>query len=436
MDPDMKFFMQVVMGSGGLLVVVLVVIAVVRQFMFICEPNEVLVFSGRERQLPSGQTIGYRVIFGGRAYRWPFLEEVQRMDLTTMEVEVAARNAFCKGGIRVNVDAIANVKVSDDPRFIGNAIERFLGQSRDDIKEVAKNSLDGHLRSVLASLTPEEVNEDRLKFAEKLRDEVEKDLNKLGLHLDTFNIHSVSDIKGSSYLQEIGRKLIAEVVKNAEVSEAMCNREATEIEAQQKSGADVAAEQAETEVRTKANELRKLKADMEAEAKSGEEQAEAAKQTARSRAEQELQRVRAEVEQKRLMAEVVVKAEAMTRAKEFHSRGEAAPIMERGKAMAQSLAMVRQAWNEAGAGAKPIFMIQQVDTILRAVVDRVEAVRVDKVNLIDNGDGTALAAHISSFPGAVNAVLKELNYITGIDVVGTLGAPRDPAHPALTGQES
>jgi flotillin len=387
---DMQFFWSVVVGSGLILGAVLFIITVVRMFMFICEPNEVLVFSGRERTLPNGQTVGYRVIFGGRAYRWPFLEEVKRMDLSTMEVEVAGRNAFCKGGIRVNVDAIANVKMSDDPRFIGNAIERFLGQERDEIKEVAKNTLDGHLRAVLATLTPEEVNEDRLKFAESLRNEAEKDLNKLGLHLDTFNIHSVSDVKGSSYLAEIGRKAIAEVVKNAEVSEAVTNRVATEAEAEAQARAEVNREEAETEIKTKANELRKIKADLEAEAKSAEQEAEAARETARARAEKELQRVRAELEAKRLQAEVVVRAEAQAKAREFSARADAAPIAERGKATAEALALVRQAWLEAGEGAKPIFMIQQLDTILRQVVDRVEGIRVDKVSLLDKGDGSAL----------------------------------------------
>lgn len=418
----MKVFFTVVLGSFGVLMAVMLIIGLVRQFMFICQPNEILVFSGRERTLPSGQKVGYRVIFGGRAYRWPFLEQVERMDLQTMEVEVSARNAFCKGGIRLNVDAIANVKISDDPRFVGNAIERFLGQDRNEIRAVAKNTLEGLLRSVLASLTPEEVNEDRLKFAESLSNEAEKDLNKLGLHLDTFNIHSVSDVKDSSYLAEIGRKAIAEVKKNAEVSEAICNREATEAEAAAKSRADVAAEQAETEIRTKANELRKLKAELEAEARSAEAEAEAARETSRARAEQELQRVRAELEAKRLQAEVVVKAEAERQAAEYRARAEAAPIAARGKAMAEALEMVRQAWVEAGDGAKPIFMIQQLDTILRNVVDRVEQIRVDKVSLVDRGDGSSLPAFVSSYPATVNAVLKELNQITGIDVVGTVGA--------------
>ena len=179
---------------------------------------------------------------------------------------------------------------------------------RSEVLEVAKNTLEGHLRAVVASLTPEEVNEDRLKFSERLSHEAETDLNKLGLHLDTFNIHSVGDIQGSSYLAEIGRKSIAEVLKTAEVFEADCERAATEAEADAKSRSDVAREQAEQEIRTKKNNLDEEKAKLEAAAKSAEEEAEAARETARARAELELQQVRSELEAKRLQAEVVVKA--------------------------------------------------------------------------------------------------------------------------------
>jgi flotillin len=422
----MQMFVTVVAGSFGLLVAIFVVIQVIRQFMFICRPNEMLVFSGRTHTLKDGSKIGYRMVSAawgkGRAFRIPFLEEVKRMDLSTLEVEVACKNGFCKGGIRLHVHAIANVKISSDRTTVRNAIERFLGQDRFEIREVAKNTLEGHLRAVLASLTPEEVNEDRLKFAERLLREAELDLNKLGIHLDTFNIHSVSDVQDSSYLAEIGRKSIAEVLKNAEISEANCERDATESEAGAKARAGVAREKAETAIRVRQNELARSRADFEAKAKAREEEAEAARETARARAELELQQVRAELEARRLKAEVVVRAEAEAKADELKARAQAAPIAERGKAMAKSLDLVRQAWAEAGDGAKPIFVIQQLDTILREVVSRVEGIQVDNVSLVDRGDGSSLPAYVASYPATVKAVLKELDGITGIDIVGAVGS--------------
>lgn len=420
---DMEIFFAVVAGSVAVLVGVMALIWVVKQFMFICRPNELLVFSGRSSNKDG---LGYRMVSAatgrGRGFRVPFLETVQRIDLSLMEVEVSTRQAFCKGGVRLNVDAIANVKISSEERVVRNAIERFMGQDRHEVLEVAKNTLEGHLRAVLATLTPEEVNEDRLKFAQRLGEEAERDLNKLGLHLDTFNIHSVSDIQGSSYLAEIGRKSIAEVLKNAEVFEADSERAAAESEAECKARADVAAEQAETIIKVRKNEMDEEIAKLNAEACSAEQAAEAARETARARAELELQQVRSQLEAKRLQAEVVVKAQAETRAKEFEARAQAAPIVERGKALAGSLDLVRGAWAEAGDGAKPIFLIQQLDMILRQVVNRVGNIRVNSVNLVDQGDGSSLPSYVSSYPATVSAILKELDSVTGIDVVGSLGS--------------
>lgn len=89
--------------------------------------------------------------------------------------------------------------------------------------------------------------------------------------------------------------------------------------------------------------------------------------------------------------------------------------------MAGSLDMVRQAWVAAGDGAKPIFMIQQLDTILRDVVKQVGRINVGNVSLVDRGDGSSLPSYVASFPATVNAVLRELDGVTGIDIVGTLG---------------
>src|SRR5690606_35191854 len=115
-------------------------------------------------------------------------------------------------------EAIANIKVSSDPKYINNAIERFLDRDINEIRRVSKETLEGHLRGVIATLTPEQVNEDRLTFAETLATETEEDLVKLGLHLDTFKILHVNDEVG--YLDATGRKAIANIVRAAEISES------------------------------------------------------------------------------------------------------------------------------------------------------------------------------------------------------------------------
>ena len=106
---------------GTLFVVGLAGIMIAKKLIYIAAPNEVLVFSGRG---------GYRTIKGGRGYRVPLIETVDRMDLTNMIIDVAVRNAYAKGGIPLTVQGVANIKVAGHQPLLGNAIERLMGMDR------------------------------------------------------------------------------------------------------------------------------------------------------------------------------------------------------------------------------------------------------------------------------------------------------------------
>src|SRR4030095_12052447 len=196
------------------------------------------------------------------------------MDLRTIPVNINVVGAYSQGGIALNVHAVANVKVSSQPVALKNAIERFLGRDPEEIRRVAKETLEGHLRGVLATLTPEEVNEDRLKFANALVEEAEADFLKLGLTLHTLKILNVSD--EVRYLDSIGRQQIAAVIRDAEIAETTAVSDAKQVEASAHQRGEVAVQQARTTVIQRENALRQLKAEMEAEAKAEDERALAA----------------------------------------------------------------------------------------------------------------------------------------------------------------
>ena len=223
----MEMLLTFALVFAALLVVVIIIVTT---NLFICQPNEVIIFSGRKRQTADGRTVGYRVIKGGRAFRIPLLEKVDRLDLRTIPLEVAITNAYSKGGIPLSVQGIANIKIAGDEPLLGNALERFLGKELTQVQDIAKDTLEGNLRGVLATLTPEEVNEDRLKFAQSLIGEADVDLQKLGLVLDTLKIQNVSDEVG--YLDAIGRKSTAAVLKEAEIAEAENRAESQEKSAE------------------------------------------------------------------------------------------------------------------------------------------------------------------------------------------------------------
>ncbi len=386
----------------------------VRKFLFICQPNEVLIFSGRNRTLADGSTVGYRVIFGGRAWRWPVLEQVDRMDMTTIPIDITVTQAYSAGGIPLNVRAIANVKVSNNPGNIMNAIERFLGRGREELRRVAKETLEGTLRGVLATLTPEEVNENRLKFANSLADDVEDDFLKLGLTLDTLKVQHVTD--DVEYLESIGRARIANVIKNATIAESNANNEANKRAAEAVARGEIASKDAERNIVKKRNDMRRIAAELEAQAESEMRRAKAAGQQARAMAEQQLQTIRKDLEKLRLQADVVIPADAERRARELIAKGEAAPIEENGRAMAMVLQLLAKAWAEAGPHARDIFLIQQVEKLMATIVTRLGDLKVNEVNLIDPGDGSALPNYVAGFPSTVTAVLNSLRDSTGIDV--------------------
>ncbi len=414
----MENLIGLICGAGAAAGVLGFVVLVVKQFLFICSPYEVLIFSGRKRQLTDGGSVGYRIILGGRAVRIPIIERVDRMDLRNIPIDIHVSNAYSKGGIPLRVHAVANVKVSSNPRFLGNAIERFLGRDPAEIKQVAKETMEGHLRGVLANMTPEEVNEDRLKFAHNLIDEAEEDFEKLGLQLDILKIQNVSD--EVNYLNSIGRQAIARVIRDAEVAESIAKSTAEQNEAQSRQDGEVANQQAEQAIVTAQNELREITAELEATARSEEETTEQAALQARAEAEVELQTLRKSLEEVRLQADVVLPAQANQTAQEFTARGQAAAIHEQGKAMADVLQMMTDAWVKAGDNAKDIFLIQNLESVLSTVVDRVNAVEVGEVTVLDGGDGEGLARYVGAYPAMVNQVLRELRETTGVDVLGIL----------------
>ncbi len=398
--------------GGGLTVLVLMI--TYRYLLRICRPNEILIFSGRKHKTNDGRTVGYRVVFGGRGVRVPVVETVERMDVSLISVPMSVQGAYSEGGIPLNMHAIANIKVSTDRRHIGNAIERFLGKGNAEIARVVKDTLEGHLRGVLATLTPEEVNEDRLKFAKKLEESAKGDLDKLGLELDVLKIQHVTDDR--NYLESIGRQKIAEILRSAEVAESDAARTAEQAEAAARARGEVAMTNAQAAVQRKQNELRQIKAEVDSEARTEEVRAEAAGQQARAEAELSLQQIRGELEQLRLEADVKIPAEIDQQVRELFAAGEAATIAADGDAMAAALAAVAGAWKDSGGKAMDMFVLQNLDGIFLDVANAAQRVKVNEVNLIDGGDGSTMPAYVASFPATMSALLNQVTTTLGVDI--------------------
>ena len=421
---------EVLAALGGVtLGLAIALIWLVRSLIIIGLPNEIVVISGRRRQLEDGREVGYRVIHGGRTLRIPIIERVSRIDVSTIPIEVAVKNAYSKGGIPLIVQGIANVKVCTREPVSYNAVERLLDKPFNEIMQIAKDTLEGNLRGVLATLTPEEINEDRLKFAQTLIEEADEDLKKLGLELDTLKIQNVTD--EVNYLDSIGRQRTADILKLARVAEATRASEAEQTEASAHQAAQVAKLQADLKIAEESNRLRVRKAELEGEALARESEALVSGEKAKIKAQQDMQAQRIILEQKRVEADVVIPAQADKQASELRAKGAAATILENGNANLAVLDRMIQLYGKAGSDAERIFILNMLPELIRELAGSVEKIKIDKMSVIDSGrSGSGVASAASQFPEAIIKLTEQIETATGVNILARLKPADGGTHPA------
>ncbi|NIN71545.1 MAG: flotillin family protein [Gemmatimonadetes bacterium] len=415
MDPETGL----VLGTIGL-GVAMALIYVVKSLIVICQPNEMVVITGRKRLTADGRRAGYRLLHGGRTLRVPIVERVARLDLTTLPIEVVVKNAYSKGGIPLIVHGIANVKISARDPVAHNAVERMLEKPFEEVMQIAKDTLEGNLRGVLATLTPEEVNEDRLKFAQMLIEEADEDMKKLGLELDTLKIQNVTD--EVNYLDSIGRQQTADILKKARVAEAERFSEAEQTEASARQAAEIAKIQADLAIVEQNNELRVRTAELEAAALAKERAAPVAGEKAKTVAEQDLQQERIALEQRRLEADVLLPARAEREAMEERAKGAAASITEDGRARLFVLGEMIKLYLGAGSEAERIFILNMLPEIIRELSSSVEGIDIDRLTVIDSGEGAGVANAAGQFPAAIIKLTEQIENATGVNILSKLGS--------------
>jgi len=389
-----------------LVIAVIAVIYSVKSLVVICQPSEVVIFSGPKRK--PGQRVGYQALRGGRGLRIPLIQAVDRLDLTNMAVEVGVRGGYTRDGVAINVRGVANVKVDGDAG-LDNAVERLLGKSRREIERIAQQTLEGNLRGVLARLTPEEVNEDKRVFAEELIEEAEVDLQRLGLKLDTLKIQTVSDDVG--YLDSIGRIQNAELIKRARIAEAERRSESAVNAAENLRHTRVSQIQAEIEISTADAEKRIVDATTNRPAVVAGERSTIESQIARAEAELAVQRARIEQVRLQLEADLVAPARAYRSQREAEARAAVATIRENGQATADGLKDLAARWLQAGESARQIFLLEKLRSLVSIMVGTVRNVHIDQITVVDS-DG----AGGGSTAGKVASLIEQLRSASDIDI--------------------
>lgn len=403
--------------ASGFFVAMLIIIFI-KANLVICQPNEVLIIAGRRQKLPDGTEIGYRVIKGGRGFKSPIIESVKRLSLTTMPIEIKISKALCKGIIPINLEGRANVKIAgSEKEGLYNAIERLLGKNFNEISQVARETIEGSLRGVLATVTPEDATARRLELAEQVAEQARSDMFRLGLVLDFVKIQNISDDQG--YLEAIGRKRNAEVAKNARIAEATTEAEARMVAAEQKRKGSVAEAESEIMIVESENKLSVHRAKLAAETNSFEQRAKIAGIIARVEEEQKLEKGRIELNRKKYEAEVVIPSEAEKKAAVLKAQGEAARILEDGKATAEAIKLMQAQWQNGKT--RELFLIQLLpelmDKVTKVIADNLH---IEKLTILDSGNGNGLPTHIKNLTSSAVTILEQLKNTTGIDIPALL----------------
>jgi len=178
-----------------------------------CPSDRILVIYGKV-----GKDMSSRCIHGGGAFIWPLIQDYAYLNLTPMTISIPLQNALSQQNIRINVPSTFTVGVSVDPSIMNNAAERLLRLVQQEIEAMAREIIFGQLRLTVASLTIEQINQDRESFLAAIRKNVEPELNKIGLYLINVNITDITDI--SDYIESIGKKAAAEAINRARVDVA------------------------------------------------------------------------------------------------------------------------------------------------------------------------------------------------------------------------
>src|SRR5476651_1274590 len=220
--------LNIVIGVGAILLVLFLLLAIWANRYTKVGPNEVIVVSGRKHKFiePDGTVSvrGFRIVKGGGTFVYPIIEKVDVLSLELLTIDVQTPEVYTSKGVPVKVDGVAQIKVKGDDVSIATAAEQFLSKATDDIKSIAMQTLEGHLRAILGTMTVEEIYQNRDAFASKVQEVAAGDMANMGLTIVSFTIRDIRDTQG--YLDALGKPRIAQVKRDAQIAQAEADRDA------------------------------------------------------------------------------------------------------------------------------------------------------------------------------------------------------------------
>ena len=415
-----------------------------------CPSNKVIVVYGK-----TGGTSTAKCVHGGGTFIIPLIQDYGVLSLEPMTTDIDLKGALSKGNIRVAVPSTFTFGISTKDSIMINAAERLLGLSKQDIIVQASDIILGQLRLAIATLSIEEINQDREKFLEQINANVNTELNKIGLEIINVNIKDITDESG--YIDAIGKKAAAEAINKAKVEVAQQEKLGAvgEAEANKEKEVQVAEQTAQTEIgKTNAEKEQRIKtASLEAEAVDGEniakaniadsnanlavKQADALKlgEVAKANAERDVLIAQKEKEEARLKKEelarqeveklkIQVEADAEAERLRRIANGEADAIKAKYFAEAEGVRAVLEAKakgyeqlvhisNNKPEIATSFLMIEKIEDIVAKQVEAIKNIKFDKITVWDGGAGSKDGSTTANFMRDLIKALPAMHDLAG-----------------------
>ncbi|HET9758039.1 MAG TPA: SPFH domain-containing protein [Candidatus Limnocylindrales bacterium] len=450
--PDIVNFVGGAIPIFLIIIVAVLIVSYISSRYKVAGANEALIVSGQRDRGPDGQR-NLKVVRGGGVIVLPLIHKVGKLKLTARQINVNLADAVSRQGIKVAVQGVATFKIGAEDESIRNAAERFLEAQEEQVDSIVKNVLEGSLRSIVGTLTIEELNLDRQKFQQAVQDAAKGDLATSGLQIDSFTIQAIRDESG--YMDLIGQQETARRERDARMAKAAADQEAAvrEAEAEQvkiNAARDVSLRRAETETQTAAANARAAQAGPLAEAEATQEvtrkqtvlaeleaarteqelvattvrpaeadaaaqirRAEGAKGAAIAQAQGDAERVKLAGEAQARVVEVT--AAATAKQTTLEGTAEAGIVLSKGEAEAKALALRAEAYRQFNEAAIIQTVLSIMPDIVRAAAEPMG--HIDNLTVLSNDGASDVVRNVTRTVTEAGTTVKGL---TGIDIPAML----------------
>jgi flotillin len=400
-------------------------------------PNQVMVISGRRHRIKTAtgapETTGYRIRKGGGAFIFPLLERVDILSLEVMTLDITTPEVYTKPGVPIVLDGVAQVKIKGDDASIRTAAEQFLGKTVDQIKEVALQTVEGHLRAIIGTLTVEEIYRNRDQFASSVQEVAVSDMANMGLSIVSFTLKDIRDSHG--YLDALGKPRTAEVKRDAVIAQAEADRDAAIRSAQARQAGEIAKLEAETLIAQANRDFQSKKAEYDAAVNLKRAEADLAYDIQKNRTSQALKKEEVQVAIVEKEQQIVVQEREIQRrekeleatvkrladAERYRVETEAAALRAKAEQVAKGEAEARRLKGLAEADVIKATGVSEADIIALKGVAEAEAMRKKADSFKEYNQAAVLQILLAALPEIAKAVAEPLSKTDRITLVSTGG---------------